>query len=136
MIKQIFLSLLVSAVLGSCRFSGGVPKTDHLGAEPEAHNGVFVNGSDTLFFNGDGKSIRWSLSKNIDSLQVSGEGSYVFKLYNGKFRYDAAEEMSIHDGQKAHTFMTGPGQNSEDQITILVTGDDKKPQAKVFKKVK
>lgn len=134
--KQLVFTLLTVAVLCACRHYDGPPKTDHLGPEPEAHDGIFVSGTDTLFFNGDGKSIRWSLSKPVDSLNVKGEGSYVFKLYNGKYRYDAAEEFGIYDGKKLHTFMSGPNANTEEQIVVHFFGDGKDDMKRTFKKIK
>lgn len=137
--KRLFLiSLLTLSALVSCRLHDGPPKTDHLGQEPKPHDGVFVSGGDTLFFNGDGKTVRWSFAKPAKTLNTQGEGSYVFKLYHGKYRYDASEEFSIYDGEKSHTFMTGPGMNTESQISFYVFDDDgdKDNDLRVFKKVK
>jgi len=136
LLKQHFILLLLMFVVVSCRLHDGPPKTDHLGAVPEPHNGVFVCGDDTLFFNGDGKTVGWSFSTPLDSLKGKGEGTYVFKLYNGRYRYDAAEEVSIYEGTKSHTFMKG-GETTENQISIYVSsdGDDNKENnTKVFKK--
>lgn len=136
--KKTIIALLVITALASCRLYDGPPKTDHLGAVPAAHDGVFVCGGDTLIFNGDGKTVSWSLANPYDSLAVQGEGSYVFLLYNGKYRYDAAEEFSIYDGVKSHKYMTGADKNTEDMISFFVFDDDgnKDNDLKVFKKIK
>lgn len=135
--KLLFISLLTLVALASCRLHDGPPKTDHLGAMPNPHDGVFVSGGDTLFFNGDGKTIRWSFAKPVKVLKSQGEGSYVFKLQNGKYRYDAAEEFGIYDGEKLHDFMTGPGMNTEVEISFYVFDDDgnKDNDLRTFKKV-
>ena len=133
--KPFFTSLLIVMAVASCRVHGGPPNTDHLGPEPAPHNGVFVCNGDTLIFNGDGKTVTWSFSSPVDSLTGKGEGSYVFKMYHGQFRYDAAEYFSIYDGKKSHTYYTGPGMNTEDQISFYYfVGDDH--QERTFKKVK
>lgn len=135
--KKLLFSLLMMSALVSCRMYDGPPKTDHLGPEPDPHNGTFVCGGDTLIFNGDGKTISWSFSNAIKSLSDRGEGSYVFKLHNGQFRYDAAEDFSIYDGQKSHTFMTRPDLNSEDSIAFYVFDDDgnRDNDLRIFKKI-
>lgn len=135
--KKQVIALLAITALASCRLHDGPPKTDHLGPKPAAHDGVFVCGGDTLVFNGDGKTVSWSFSNPYDSLAVEGNGSYVFLLYNGSYRYDAAEEFSIYDGVKSHKFMTGAGQNKEDMIAFYVFDDDdnKDNDLKVFKKI-
>ncbi|MBR5169815.1 MAG: hypothetical protein IKW85_04540 [Muribaculaceae bacterium] len=135
--KQLVLSVLFLFALVSCQVHDRPPKTDHLGPVPAAHDGVFVDQGDTLFFNGDGTTIRWSFSSPIESLAEKGEGTYVFKLYNGSYRYDAAEEFCIHDGKKSHNFMTGPQLNTEDKITfIIVDDDDKEVITRTFTKLK
>ncbi len=140
--KKLVIAILAISALASCRLHDGPPKTDHLGPEPDPHDGVFVCGGDTLIFNGDGKTLRWSFSNPYDSLAVQGKGSYVFLLYNGKYRYDDAEEFSIYDGEKSHKFMTGaPDRNTEDMISFdIYEHDDSKDKdvrvLKVFKKIK
>ncbi len=139
--KKQVIALLAITALASCRLHDGPPKTDHLGPKPAAHDGIFVCGGDTLFFNGDGKTVRWSFAKSFDSLAAQGQGSYVFLLYNGKYRYDDAEEFSIYDGEKSHKFMTGGAdRNTEDMINFVVYYDDGNKnnlrELKVFKKIK
>ena len=136
--KQLSMILLLMFVVVSCKLHDGPPQTDHLGPEPDPHNGIFVCSGDTLFFNGDGKTVSWSFSTPLDSLEGKGEGTYVFLLYNGLYRYDAAESISIYEGTKPHTFMK-VGDTTEDQISIYVSddGDDNKENnTKVFKKIK
>lgn len=133
--KQLFISLLITVAMVSCRVHDGAPKTDHLGPEPAAHNGTFVCDGDTLFFNGDGKSVSWSFSNPVGELTGKGEGSYVFKLNNKSFRYDAAEDFSVYDGKESHTYFTGPGMNTEDQISFYTFVNDERLE-RTFKKVK
>ncbi len=136
--KNILSALFILFAFSACFYYDGPPKTDHLGPEPSPHNGIFVSGADTLFFNGDGKTIRWSFSTPIDSMTATGQGSYVFKFHHGKFRYDASERFGIYDGRKSHDFMTGPSMNSEDSISLyIVDGSKKKKEAerRIFKKI-
>jgi hypothetical protein len=127
--KKLFLLLSLAVVVTSCWTHDGPPKTN--GPAPEPHSGIFVCGIDTLFFNGDGETIRWSFSEQPDSLAPKGTGRYWF-LTSGKiYRYDAADELLINDGVKSLRMSLYPGRITEDSITLVGTPGQKKIFAKV-----
>lgn len=70
--------------------------------EPEPLSGVFVSGNDTLFFNGDGKSVSWHFANS-----GSGGGTYTFIFGHGPSRYDVAEKLVISDtlNKESRTFV-------------------------------
>ena len=70
--------------------------------EPEPLSGVFVCGADTLFFNGDGKTVSWHFAKS-----GSGGGTYTFIFGHGPSRYDVAEKLVISDtlNKESRTFL-------------------------------
>ena len=96
---------------------------------PAAHNGTFVSGKDSLFFNGDGESIFWHFEQAVENLTSKGEGTYVFQFRNEAWRYDAAEKLKLMpSGGKAATFnLSRPA--TEDAIYIQF-GDE----SRTFKK--
>ena len=105
--------------------------------EPPPHNGVFVNGKDTLWMNGDGKTIRWHFEKAVPKIGLSGKGEYVFIFFHGKYRYDAAEFFRIIDinhENAEHQFGIIPGEATPEGFTIFRDDMDHKKQH--FKKVK
>lgn len=70
--------------------------------EPEPLSGVFVCGEDTLFFNGDGKTVSWHFANS-----GSGGGTYTFIFGHGPSRYDVAEKLVISDtlNKESRTFL-------------------------------
>ena len=95
---KLFHSLLLTIILMVLVGCGAYDKPPSLKTpEPPPHNGVFVNGKDTLWMNGDGKTIRWHFENNLPKIGQSGSGEYVFLFFRGKYRYDAAENFRIID---------------------------------------
>ncbi|MBR5398733.1 MAG: zinc ribbon domain-containing protein [Bacteroidales bacterium] len=71
--------------------------------EPEPLSGIFVCGEDTLFFNGDGKTVSWHFANS-----GSGGGTYTFIFGHGPCRYDVAEKLIISDtmmNKESRTFI-------------------------------
>ena len=128
--KKLFLLLSLALIMTSCLTHGGPPKT--IGPAPEPHSGIFVCGTDTLFFNGDGKTIRWSFTEEPDSLPPKGPGNYWFLISGKIYRYDVADELHINDGVKSLKIALYPGRITEDSITLSGTPG----QEKIFVKVK
>lgn len=128
--KKLFLLLCLAVGMTSCRTHDGPPKTN--GPAPEPHSGIFVCGTDTLFFNGDGETIRWSFSEQPDSLAPQGTGRYWFLVSGKIYRYDVADELLINDGVKSLKMALYPGCVTEDSITLA----DVPGQKRVFVKVK
>lgn len=70
-------------------------------------------GNDTLFFNGDGKTVSWHLAEDgsnvpdgVKELGTKGSGTYAFLFSHGKVRYDVAEDLLIHlDSSHNTTFI-------------------------------
>ena len=76
-----------------------------------------------MSFNGDGSriSVDFSdeLTKAMGMTTGQGTGTYVFKWYNGKYRYDDAEEFSLFiDGQHI-SFTTMYRQTDADTISLM-----------------
>lgn len=131
---HLFLLSIVSVVFLSCMVHDRPPKIDT--PEPAPHNGVFVNGKDTLWMNGDGKTIRWHFEKSVPDIGKTGRGEYVFIFFNGKYRYDAAESFRIIDtahGNAHHQFGLMIGTATPEGFTI--TRDDQNYQKQHFQRV-
>ena len=87
---------------------------------PAPHDGVFVAGSDTLRFNGDGETVSWHFAEGMDGLGLQGSGTYVF-LFNGTaWRYDAAERFDIFskEGRQLSFGLGVPGSCSDSVICL------------------
>ena len=77
--KRLFYLFLSSVVLTVFLGCGTHDKPPMLSTPvPPPHNGVFVNGKDTLWMNGDGKTIRWHFENALPAIGQSGKGEYVF----------------------------------------------------------
>ena len=89
----------LASILEGCKNANLPP--DPGTPEPQAHEGVFVSGNDTLFFNGDGKSVSWHFHSG------SGSGTYTFIFGHGPCRYDVAEKLIISDtlNKESRTFI-------------------------------
>ena len=132
---HLFLLTIVSIVFFGCRAYDKPPKHDT--PAPPPHNGVFANGRDTLWMNGDGKTIRWHFEKAVPEIGQSGKGEYVFLFSHGKYRYDAAEYFRIINtakGNAQHQFSIIPGEATPEGFTIFRDDLDHKKQH--FTKVK
>jgi hypothetical protein len=124
---HLFLLSIVSIVFFGCRVNDRPPKLNT--PEPPPHNGVFVNGKDTLWMNGDGKTIRWHFEKAVPEIGQSGKGEYVFLLFHGKYRYDAAEYFRIintANGNADYQFSMTPGNATPEGFTIFRHDQDHK----------
>ena len=123
--KQLFILIATLCVVTACHNHGGPPEV--AGPEPAPHDGVFVADGDTLVFNGDGKTVSWSFTDSVGDLAPKGEGTYAFRFHYGLYRYDAAEDLFIYDGENSKTFMLVPRATTESEIRL----SGKKP----FKKI-
>lgn len=117
--KSIILIMAVFAIgLSSC-VNVNLPP-DPGTPVPDPHNGVFVYESDTLVFNGDGKTVDWHFAQEIPNIGNDGQGTYVFLFGHGMCRYDVAETFRIIDtanDNKSYSF-TIIGRASDTLITI------------------
>ena len=116
----------LGSILGGCKNVNLPP--DPGTPEPAAHEGVFVCGSDTLFFNGDGKTLSWHFASE-DSCSVpdnakqlgpqQGSGTYTFLFSHGKARYDVAENLYIHVDSVNRTTLMLAGPASDTLISFV-----------------
>ena len=117
---HLFSFSIVSMAFIGCIVHDKPPKLNT--PEPQPHNGVFVNDKDTLWMNGDGKTIRWHFEKAVPKIGQSGKGEYVFIFFNGKYRYDAAEYFRIIDtahGNAQYQFSLSHGDATPEGFTIF-----------------
>ncbi len=131
---HLLILCFVSIVFIGCRIQDRPPKLNT--PEPPAHNGVFVNGKDTLWMNGDGKSIRWHFEKAVPNIGQSGRGEYVFLLSHGKYRYDAAEYFRIintANGNADYQFNMVLGEATPEGFSIFRNDQNNKKEH--FKKI-
>ena len=92
--------------------------------DPAPHSGVFVSGTDTLFFNGDGKTLSWHFADGS-----TGSGTYTFIFGHGMARYDVAERLVLSDTtrQASYTFVLAkPASDTLIQIVSDGIADFKK----------
>lgn len=128
------LLILLWGVVTGCSYTHTPP--DPGTPVPAAHNGIFVCDRDTLWFNGDGKTVSWHFAQAVPELGEKGAGEYVFLFWRAAWRYDAAETfriVNVSQGSAAHTFrLAGPA--SETEITLLCE-DKQKPTSACFQRI-
>ena len=90
----------LASILEGCKNANLPP--DPGTPEPAPLSGVFVSGADTLFFNGDGKTVSWHFAD-----AGNGSGTYTFIFGHGPSRYDVAEKLIISDtlNKESRTFL-------------------------------
>lgn len=110
-----------SILLNSCIY--GVPPQLNT-PEPSPHDGVFVSGEDTLFFNGDGKTVSWHFSDSLPELGVQGTGEYYFTFHHGLIRYDGADALYIYrDSVHGLRFISYQAQDTVLRFSPIAVGD-------------
>lgn len=103
---------------------------------PDPHKGVFVSDADTLFFNGDGKSISWHFADEVPAIGKQGSGTYVFMFSKGEWRYDAAERLKIlTQDLKEISFNLSLSERSTASAITLLRHDRPDSPPETFKKV-
>lgn len=120
----LLLLLLVTLGLTGCVYDGP-PKDDS--PEPPSLKGTYSGECGEFVFNGDGKSISFTLSPEVAQaagLPESGEGEYVFTLHHSLYRYDKAEEMEIICGEASGRFMNRHGVTNEESIVLFSPIED------------
>ncbi|MCR5637088.1 MAG: hypothetical protein K6F76_07945 [Clostridiales bacterium] len=124
-----FLIFLICALIillpFGCSVKDPPPQTDK--PQPGTLNGEYVSPHGTFIFNGDGGSIKINIDDTLS--QATGlpsgesEGTYVFLLSNGMYRYDLAEYMQITVGDKTVRLPNAHGETDENAIILLVSVD-------------
>jgi len=116
----LLLSCFFIAISNGCRISHRPP--DPGTPPPQAHEGVFVSGNDTLVFNGDGKSLSWHFEQADSLIGNNGQGQYVFLLGHMMYRYDVAETFRViatENQNASHSFLIYKRPVTETEIVIL-----------------
>ena len=123
MCKKIFaLNVLLLAVflLASCGAKDTPPGSSL--PEPDPHNGVFTSEYGTMTFNGDGESITFDFTPELQEATglPGGEqsGSYVFLFQHGEWRYDKAERFRISASDASYDFINDFTVTDENTIAL------------------
>lgn len=120
-IIALLLALLLLAGLAGC-VNDPPPKEDT--PEPAPLDGSFVSGDSSLRFNGDGKSVVLELDAALAARSGlpagTHEGSYVFLLYNGSYRYDKAEYFRIILDGTDYQFRNSIGTTDGDTVAFAL----------------
>ena len=108
--KQKYLMIPFMCILLFCAACGAkdTPPDSSL-PEPEPHDGVFTSEYGTMTFNGDGESITFDFTPELQEATglPGGEqsGSYVFLFQHGQWRYDKAERFRITVTDASYDFV-------------------------------
>ena len=119
-IIALILIVLAGTALAACTPNDPPPKEDT--PDPAPLSGVFRCGASTFIFSGDDTTV----TVNVDSELAAqtglpaGEhqGTYVFLLYNGKYRYDKADIFRITLDGKAYQFNNTLGTTNSDTVAF------------------
>ena len=81
-----------------------------------------------MTFNGDGQTVAIDfsdeLAQALDLASGKASGTYVFKFYNGQWRYDDADEFSLFIDGRSVGFSTVLGGVDANLITLMSPLDD------------
>ncbi len=123
MCKKIFalyVLLLAVFLLAACGAKDTPP--DSSLPEPNPHDGVFTSEYGTMTFNGDGESITFDFTPELQEATglPGGEqsGSYVFLFQHGQWRYDKAERFRIAVSDTSYDFINVFTVTDENTIAI------------------
>ena len=90
--------------------------------EPDPHNGVFASEYGTMTFNGDGESITFDFTPELQEATglPGGEqsGSYAFLFQHGQWRYDKAERFRIAVSDVSYDFINDFTVTDENTIAL------------------
>ena len=139
--QNVITTILVSLTLlclSGCYTHTNNPPTSNA-PEPAPHDGIFVSeDNDTLFFNGDGRTIRWHFVAGVPEIGLEGSGTYVFKFGNWQYRYDLAEYFFIYtdspDSHYENFHLSIENRVSETAIPVM-RYDISNDKQQVFRKV-
>ncbi len=90
--------------------------------EPEPHDGVFTSEYGSMTFNGDGESITFDFTPELQEATglPGGEqnGSYVFLFQHKQWRYDKAERFRIAVSNVSYDFINNFTVTDENTIAL------------------
>ena len=126
MIKKRYFLLLAVTVLSVLTFLAACGAKDlppDPGTpDPPAHDGVFTGEYGTMTFNGDGESITFDFTPELQEATglPDGEqsGSYVFLFQHGQWRYDKAERFRITASDVSYDFINDFSMTDENTIAL------------------
>ena len=115
----VIMLLLLLSVLVSC---GKQTPPDDGTPEPEPHIGTFTSEYGTMTFNGDGESIIFDFTPELqeETGLPDGEqsGTYVFLFGHGQWRYDKAERFRITASDTSYDFINDFTVTDENTIAL------------------
>ncbi len=118
----VLIALAISLLLLLCACGGRDQPPDPGTPEPPAHNGVFTSEYGSMTFNGDGESITFDFTPELQEATglPGGErsGSYVFLFQHGQWRYDKAERLRISASDVFYDFINDFTVTDENTIAL------------------
>ena len=122
--KRVFLlsaaAALAVLLLSACGAKDTPP--DPGTPEPPAHDGVFTSEYGTMTFHGDGESITFDFTPELQETTglPGGEqsGTYVFLFHHSLWRYDKAERFRISASDASYDFINDFTRTDENTIAL------------------
>ena len=118
----VLIVLAISLLLLLCACGGRDQPPDPGTPEPPAHDGVFTSEYGTMTFNGDGESITFDFTPELQEATglPGGEqsGTYVFLFQHGEWRYDKAERFRISASDASYDFINDFTVTDENTIAL------------------
>ena len=108
--RKKFIIILLMCILLFCTACGAkdLPPDSSL-PEPDPHDGVFTSEYGSMTFNGDGESVIFDFTPELQEATglPDGEqsGSYVFLFRHGQWRYDKAERFRVSVSDASYDFI-------------------------------
>lgn len=118
----VLIALAISLLLLLCACGGRDQPPDPGTPEPPAHDGVFTSEYGTMTFHGDGESITFDFTPELQEATglPGGEqnGTYVFLFQHGQWRYDKAERFRISASDASYDFINDFTVTDENTIAL------------------
>ena len=118
----VLIELAISLLLLLCACGGRDQPPDPGTPEPPAHDGVFTSEYGTMTFHGDGESITFDFTPELQEATglPGGEqnGTYVFLFQHGQWRYDKAERFRISASDASYDFINDFTVTDENTIAL------------------
>ena len=120
--KRLLLLLAACLLVFLCACGNQDTPPDPGTPEPPAHDGVFTSEYGTMTFNGDGESITFDFTPELQEATglPGGEqnGSYVFLFQHKQWRYDKAERFRIAVSNVSYDFINDFTVTDENTIAL------------------
>lgn len=119
LISMILASALMLCCLCACK-TEEPPKEET--PVPPAHSGTFVSEYGTLEFNGDGESVKVSITPELADAaglpESEFDGTYAFTFHHNLWRYDQAERFGLTCADVTAEFINDFTKTNEDTIAF------------------